>query len=128
MLPQVLLDAADDSRAVGVSDFFRDHADGVGSLVAESPGEKIWPVVQFLSSGMDTVLRFLGDGTGRRCVVQNRRYGTGSKSNMLGNGFKCHHLRFLNRLSVLPHGSVRIVFQSILELRADCESTLGSCQ
>jgi len=37
-LPQILLDAADDGRAIGITDLFRDYPDRVRPLVAEKFG------------------------------------------------------------------------------------------
>lgn len=40
-LPQILFNAADNRRTVGVANLFGDHSDGVGALVAQSAGKKL---------------------------------------------------------------------------------------
>ena len=70
-LAQVLLDAADDGRTVGVADFFGNDSDGVGALVAESAREKVGTVVEFLGGGVNAVLGFLRNGASRGGIVEN---------------------------------------------------------
>ncbi len=60
-LPQVLLNAADDGRAVGVANLFRDNPDRVSTFVAQGAGKKIGPIVKFLEQPhRDAVLGLFG--------------------------------------------------------------------
>jgi len=43
VLPQMLLDPADDHRAIRIADFFRDNADGIRALQSQRAREKIRP-------------------------------------------------------------------------------------
>ena len=102
-LPQVLLNAADDGRAVGVADLFCDHSDGVGALVAQRARKEIGPVVQFFGGGVDSVLGLLRNGSSRRRIVEHCGNRAGSQSHMLGDGFEGDDLWFLASLLDLRH-------------------------
>src|SRR5579872_1912411 len=70
-LAQVLLNAADDPRTIGVANLFGNDTNGVGALVAESTGEKVRTVVEFLGGRVNAVLGFLGNGASRGGIVED---------------------------------------------------------
>ena len=58
-LSQVLLNPADDRRAVGIADLLGNYPDRVRALVAQRARKKIGPVIEFLGCRVDSVLRLL---------------------------------------------------------------------
>jgi hypothetical protein len=68
---QIFFDAADHHRAIGVADFFGDHANRIGSLQAQCAGKKVRPVIECLRGFDDAILCVRGDGTRRGRIVQS---------------------------------------------------------
>ena len=89
-LPQIGFNAADYHRTVGIADLFGDHADGVGSFVAQRLREKIRSVVQFLRGGKNAVLGFLRNRVSRGSVVENNGNRARSQAYMLRHGLECN--------------------------------------
>ena len=79
-LPQILLDAANDRRTVGIADLLRDHTNRVSALVAESTGKEVWPIIELLGGRTDAVLGLLRNGPGRWRIVEDGRHGAWGKS------------------------------------------------
>ena len=98
-----MLYAADDGRAVGVANFFRDYSDGVGALVAQRAGEKIGSIIKFLRSGVNPVLGLLRNRAGRRRIIENRRYRTRSEPDVLSDGLQRNHRGLLAGCLDLAH-------------------------
>ena len=100
MLPQILLDAADDQGAVSVADFFGDYADGIGALHAERARQKIRAVVEFARRGENALLGVCRNGTRRRRIIENGRYRSWREAHVFGN-----------RLERYASGSIRVGFR-----------------
>src|SRR5437588_7286942 len=107
---QVLLDAADNHRAVSVANFFDDQADGVGALLAERLREEVRPVIEFTSGGEDAILSALRDGAGRRRIIEYGRDRPRRQSNVIRHSFQSYGGRVIRAwLSIFRHGDVRLL-------------------
>src|SRR5580700_2751802 len=111
-LPQISFDTTYNCRAISIADLCHNHSDGVGAFVAQTAGEKIRTVVQFLRAGVDAVLGFLWDGARRRRVIQNRGNCPRSQPQMMGNFLERDHLRLLAWFPVWGHDLVKSIFST----------------
>src|SRR5205807_6109801 len=87
-LAQIFFDTADHQRAVGVANFFGDHADCVSSFQAQSARKKVRPVIERFRGFDDAILGVLGNGTRRSRVIQRSRHRSGREPEMLRNGLE----------------------------------------
>jgi len=83
-LSQVRFDAADHRRAIGVANFFRDHADHEGPLVAQASGKKVRMIIQLFRCGVDAFFGLLGNRAGGWRIVENHGNRTRSQAHMVG--------------------------------------------
>src|SRR6266851_1683157 len=70
VLAQEFFNAADYHRAIGVADFFGDHANRIGSLQAQGACKKVRPVIECFCSFDDAAFCMRGNGTGGGRIVE----------------------------------------------------------
>src|SRR5882762_11962475 len=70
VLAQIFFDSANHHRAVGVANFFGDHANGVGTFQAQSASKKVGAVIERLGGFNDAIFCVLGKGARGGRVVQ----------------------------------------------------------
>ena len=110
-LPGVVLDAADDERAISFSDVMGDDPDGVSPLFAERAREEIRPIIQFTRRRQNTGPGVLGNVLGRGRVVEHRRDRSGRQADMLGDRLQGHDATGRTAsLFALRHGFPRMRF------------------
>src|SRR5258708_13485742 len=83
--------AANDHSTIGIANFFGDHADGEGPLIAQVASEEIGLVVQLPRGSKNPVLGALWDCLGRGRVVEHGGNCSLGKPNMLREFLHCNN-------------------------------------
>src|SRR6266851_1458315 len=88
LLPQVSFNAADDQRAVKITDFLGNHADHVCTFYTQVAGIEAGPVIQFASDREDSLLCVPGNRSGCSRFVQDSGTGPLREPHALGYHFQ----------------------------------------
>src|ERR1700682_6652669 len=75
---QVLLDAANDHGAVGITDFFRDNSDRMRPFSPQRPRKIIWSVVKFARGFEEAIFCMFGNRLRRTRLIEDRGNSAGS--------------------------------------------------